>query len=466
MPKAVRFDQYGGIDVLDVREVPRPTPGPGEVLVHVRAAGINPGEAAIREGLMRDLWPATFPSGQGSDLAGVVEEVGPEVSGVAAGDDVIGFTNERASQAEFAVVEEGHLTPKPGGVPWEVAGALFVVGATAWAAVHAVAPQPGETVVVSGAAGGVGTLAVQLAAATGATVVGLASARHHDWLRAHGAIPIAYGDGVADRIRAAAGPGRWARSWTRSAAATSTWRSSWPCPRHRIDTIADRDAAARHGVRTDGNMVGARPEVLAELAALHRGRGGSRSRSPPRTRSTGCATPTAPSRNGTRWARSSSSPEPARTLPAGNQPNRGRSSGVCLQSSPVRGWAVPRADPRASAPPAVSVPGVTRRSYLDHASTSPLRPEAPGGDGRGARRRGRPRPHPRRGAAHAGHGRGGPRAGRRPGRCPRPARSCSPAARPRRSPPPAGAPPSGARTRWCPPSSTRPCARPRPATAR
>jgi NADPH:quinone reductase len=83
MPKAVRFDHYGGVDVLDVREVPRPAPGPGEVLVRVRAAGINPGEAAVREGLVHDRWPATFPSGQGSDLAGVVEEVGADVSGVA-----------------------------------------------------------------------------------------------------------------------------------------------------------------------------------------------------------------------------------------------------------------------------------------------------------------------------------------------------------------------------------------------
>lgn len=267
MPKAVRFDHYGGVDVLDVREVSRPAPGPGEVLVRVRAAGINPGEAAVREGLVHDRWPATFPSGQGSDLAGVVEEVGADVSGVAPGDEVIGYTHERASQAELVVVEAGHLTTKPPGVPWEVAGALFVVGTTAWAAVHAVALEKGETVVVSGAAGGVGTLAVQLAGAAGATVIGLASPPHHDWLREHGAIPVEYGDGVADRIRSAAGGAVDALVDTYGGGYVDLAIELGVAP-ERIDTIIDWGAAERHGVRTEGNTAGARPEVLAELAEL------------------------------------------------------------------------------------------------------------------------------------------------------------------------------------------------------
>jgi len=267
MPRAVRFDEYGGVDVLEVRDVPRPVPGPGQVLVRVRAAGINPGEASIREGRMRDRWPATFPSGQGSDLAGVVEELGDGVTGVAPGDEVIAYTQERASQAELVAVDAGHLTAKPPAVPWDVAGALFVSGTTAWAAVGAVAPHKGETVVVSGAAGGVGSLAVQLVAATGATVIGLASPPHHDWLREHGAIPVAYGEGVADRIRAAAGGPIDAFVDTHGDGYVDLAIELGVAP-ERIDTIIDWDAAERHGVRTEGNMAGARPEVLAELADL------------------------------------------------------------------------------------------------------------------------------------------------------------------------------------------------------
>ena len=153
MPKAVRYDEFGGIDVLRVDEVERPVPGDGQVLVRVKAAGINPSEAVIRTGAVAELFPSTFPSGQGSDLAGVVEEVGAGVGGFSPGDEVIGFSNNRASQAELVLVEVGDLTPKPEKVSWEVAGGLYVAGVTAWGAVHAVQPREGETVVISGAAG-------------------------------------------------------------------------------------------------------------------------------------------------------------------------------------------------------------------------------------------------------------------------------------------------------------------------
>jgi NADPH:quinone reductase-like Zn-dependent oxidoreductase len=267
MPKAVRFNEYGGVDVLQVVEVARPAPGPDELLIRVKAAGINPGESKIRQGMFRESFPATFPSGQGSDLAGVVDEVGPDVRGIAVGDEMIGFTNDRASQAEFVTVTADDLTPRPPGVPWEVAGSLFVAGATAWAATHAVGPQRGDVVVVSAAAGGVGSIAVQLLARAGATVVGIASARNHPWLEQHGVIPVAWGDGVADRIREAVDGRVDAMVDTFGSGYVDLALELGVAP-DRIDTIVDGARAAEVGAKTDGNMVGARAAVLAELAAL------------------------------------------------------------------------------------------------------------------------------------------------------------------------------------------------------
>ena len=267
MSRAVRFDQYGGIDVLGVVDVDDPAPGPGQLLVRVKAAGINPGEAKIREGLLHERWPATFPSGQGSDLAGVVEAVGDGVEGFQAGDEVIGFTHDRASQAELVVIDAENATRRPAGVPWEVAGTLFVAGATAWAAVRAVNLSDGDTVVVSGAAGGVGSLAVQLARRAGATVIGLASEHNHEWLRGHGVIPVRYGEGVAERIREVAPGGVDAFIDTVGAPYVELALQLGVTP-DRIDTIADFAAVAKHGVKAEGNMAGASAQTLAELAAL------------------------------------------------------------------------------------------------------------------------------------------------------------------------------------------------------
>lgn len=172
--RAVRFDHYGPVEVLDVVDVPRPTPDRGRVLVEVVASAINPGEISIREGAMRERSPASFPSGQGSDLAGRVAEVGDEVAGFEVGDEVIGWTDERAAQAEYVSVPAGQLTARPPGVPWEQAASLYVAGCTAYAMVDAVAPRSGETVAVAGAAGGVGSIAVQLLRTRGARVLGIA----------------------------------------------------------------------------------------------------------------------------------------------------------------------------------------------------------------------------------------------------------------------------------------------------
>ncbi len=176
--------------------------------MQVKAAGINPGEAKVREGLLHSRYPATFPSGQGSDLAGTVAGIGRGVVAVAPGEEIIGFTDNRASHAEYVLVEAANLTPKPADVAWEVAGALFVAGATAFAAVRAAGLAAGDTVVVAGASGGVGSIAVQLAALAGARVIGIASEPQHGWLAERGVVPVAYGDGVTDRIRAGRGPAR------------------------------------------------------------------------------------------------------------------------------------------------------------------------------------------------------------------------------------------------------------------
>jgi NADPH:quinone reductase-like Zn-dependent oxidoreductase len=264
--KAVQFDDYGDIEALEVRDLPRPKPGTEQVLVAVRAAGINPSEAAIRTGRVRAIFPATFPSGQGSDLAGVVEEVGAEVKGVAVGDEVVGFTNNRASQAEYVLVEAVNVTPKPAAVPWEVAGALFVAGVTGFATVRAVAPTADEAVVIAGAGGGVGVFSVQLAVRTGARVIALASERHHAWLRERGAIPVAYGDGVSERITAAAGGMPLAAFIDLVGGGYVDLALELGIAKDRIDTIVDFPAIAKYGVKGEGGADAASAATLAELA--------------------------------------------------------------------------------------------------------------------------------------------------------------------------------------------------------
>ena len=267
MPKAVRFDEYGGVDVLYVAEVDRPVPGPGQVLVRMKAAAINPGEGKIRTGALAQRFPTTFPSGEGSDLAGIVDELGPDVQGISVGEEVIGFTDNRASHAELVVTEAANLVPKPAGVSWEAAGSLYVAGGTAWAMVRAVAAGPGDTVVVAGSAGGVGSIAIQLARNAGATVIGLAGEANHDWLSDHGVIPVTYGEGVADRIKAASGG--------RVDAFLDTFGGDYVelaldlgVRPDRVDTIANFTAREKYGVKTDGSAVGGKPEVIAELAGL------------------------------------------------------------------------------------------------------------------------------------------------------------------------------------------------------
>ncbi len=265
--RAVRFDRYGDRDVLYVTEIPMPTPDGGEVVVAVRAAGINPGEASIRTGALEDRFPATFPSGEGSDLAGVVSAIGADVEEFAVGDEVLGFSWERSSHATHVSVPVGQLIRKPPQLSWEVAGSLSVVACTAYAAVRAVDIRPEETVAVSAAAGGVGTIVVQLLRLKGARVLGIASPLNADWLRGHGVETIPYGDGLAERLESAAPNGIQAfidlfgPEYVQLAADLGV-------PHDRIETIISYELAEALGAKTDGSATASTPEVLAEMAGL------------------------------------------------------------------------------------------------------------------------------------------------------------------------------------------------------
>lgn len=266
MPRAVQFDEYGGLDVLTVREFEPKALGKEDVLVEVKAAGINPGEAAIREGRLDD-GSSKFPSGEGSDLAGVVKEVGIDVTGFAPGDEVLGWSWERSSQADICVVPADQLIRKPVDVSWEAAGALYVVGVTAFAAVRAVDISEGDTVVVSAAAGGVGTLTVQLLKVKGANVVGLASEDHHDWLRAKGVTPVTYGEGVTQRILEATPDG--------IDAFIDLFGSEYvdlalelDVPAEKIETIIAFERAQEVGAKAEGSGDATTPEILGEMAEL------------------------------------------------------------------------------------------------------------------------------------------------------------------------------------------------------
>jgi NADPH:quinone reductase-like Zn-dependent oxidoreductase len=265
--RAVRFDRYGGRDVLYVADIDMPSPAEGEVLIEVRAAGINPGEAAIRVGALHEMFPATFPSGEGSDLVGVVIGVGPGVTEFSVGDEVLGFSFRRSSHATHTVVPVGQLITKPPELAWEVAGSLYVAGVTAYAAVRAVAPRPGETVAVSAAAGGVGSLVVQLLALREARVLGIASTSNTDWLRTHHVTPIEYGDGLATRLAEAAPGGIDAFIDLFGPDYVQLAVDLGVAPQ-RIETIIALDKAAKVGAKTDGSADASTPRVLTEMAGL------------------------------------------------------------------------------------------------------------------------------------------------------------------------------------------------------
>ncbi|WP_121400887.1 NADP-dependent oxidoreductase [Micromonospora sp. M71_S20] len=210
--KAIAIDTYGPADLLTVRDLPDPPVGPDTVLVRVRAAGVNPVDWKVREGYLAGAIPGHFPLVPGWDAAGVIEAVGPAVTGFAVGDEVVGYVRrdhvQYGTYAELVPAPERTLAAKPVRASWAEAGGLPLAGLTAYQALQSARTGAGDTVLVHGASGGVGHLAVQIARALGADrVIGTAGAANHDFVRSLGAEPVAYGDGLADRVRAVAPDG-------------------------------------------------------------------------------------------------------------------------------------------------------------------------------------------------------------------------------------------------------------------
>ncbi len=194
---AVTFDSYGGPEVLRVKDVPDPQAGPGTIRIRTKAASVNPVDWKIRAGSMAERMPVTFPGIPGMDAAGIVDQIGDGVEGFAVGDEVIGMG--AGTSAEFTVLRV--FGRKPQGISWAEAAAMPLVSETAERALNTVNVEKGDTLLVEGAAGGVGSAIVQLARARGARVVGTASERNHEYLRSLGAIPTTYGAGLEERLR-------------------------------------------------------------------------------------------------------------------------------------------------------------------------------------------------------------------------------------------------------------------------
>lgn len=260
MSRAVRYSEFGAPEVLDVVDVEEPQAGPGQVRVAVRAAGLNPYDYKVRRGGYGP--PRELPSGQGSEFAGIVDQVADDVTGVAVGDEVLGWTSF-AAQAEYVVVPATSVAPKPPGLDWVTAAGIGLVGNTAKRTADSLELAPSDTVLVTGAAGGVGLLSAQFALDAGATVIGTASEQNHDFLRGLGVIPVAYGDGLAERLCEAAPQGITAVLDTIGKDQIELALSLGVKP-ERINSIAYHPGAEEFGIR----VVGGGSKTATELADL------------------------------------------------------------------------------------------------------------------------------------------------------------------------------------------------------
>jgi NADPH:quinone reductase-like Zn-dependent oxidoreductase len=274
MPKAITFAEFGSPDVLELQDLEAPQPGPGQVRIAVKVAGVNALDCKIRAGVMNKVFPVTLPHVPGVEASGVVDALGEGVTGLTVGDAVFGPT-VTGSYAQYALAEAADLARKPDGVTWEQAAALPVADETTYRALELLDLKPGETLLVHAAAGAVGGVAVQVAVARGLTVVGTASQANHDHLRSLGAVPVTYGEGLADRVRAVAPQGVDAAldaAGQGGAIATSVELTGGT---DRVVSIADAAGAAEHGVRFTSGGSGeyrGKPAFAEALELLAAGR--------------------------------------------------------------------------------------------------------------------------------------------------------------------------------------------------
>jgi NADPH:quinone reductase-like Zn-dependent oxidoreductase len=255
--RAVRYDRFSGIDGIYLADVPEPVAGPGEVVVLVEAGALNPGALPALRG-------SSYTPGR--DLAGEVVAVGADVLGFTVGDAVLGWHPSWDAHAQFVAIPAVQLVSKPDNLSWDVGGSLYTTPMAGLGAIRAVEPRPGETIVISGASGGVGFTAAQLAIRAGATVIGLTSDTHFDLLRHHGIEPVRYGDGERERILA---------TTDRADAFIDTVGGGYidlaidlGVARDRIDTVVDYRGAKEKGVKSLGTIDAGGLPALAELAAL------------------------------------------------------------------------------------------------------------------------------------------------------------------------------------------------------
>jgi NADPH:quinone reductase-like Zn-dependent oxidoreductase len=259
--QAVVFDRYGGPDVLQVAEVDEPHAGSGQIRVAVRASSVNPIDWKLRSGALAEVMPVELPKILGYDASGLVDEVGDGVEGVSAGDEVFGFGVGFAA-AEYALLDDFAL--KPAGLSFEEAAGYPVAAETAVRALEALRLQAGQTVLINGAAGGVGTAAVQIALARGARVIGTAGEANHDYLRQLGAEPTTYGEGLVERVRELGGAELAFDTAGRGAIPDLVEITGSP---DKVITIADY-SAPQYGVRVTGASDGRAVHALAEAAQL------------------------------------------------------------------------------------------------------------------------------------------------------------------------------------------------------